>query len=135
MQFGQKWTKIPCCCNPFNWERHLPVLHAKILPALHARIRQNCSNLNNDLFNNHLLDNPLYSWSDGTEEGEHYFFPGNKYRNERHQFFEIPSARDFQPLTINKVLFGNETLDCQLNIELFSAVHEYIKSTKRFDNT
>ena len=28
------------------------------LSVLHARIRNNCSNLNNDLFNNHPRDNP-----------------------------------------------------------------------------
>ena len=88
-------------------------------------------NLDNDLFNNHLRDNPLCSWFNETEDGEHYFFHCNKY--ERHQFFEI--ARDFQPLTINILLYGYETLDYQLNTELFSAVHEYIKSTKRFANT
>ena len=59
-------------------------------------------------------------------DGEHYLlvFHCNKYRNERHQYFEI--ARDFQPLTINilDVLYGNGTLNYQLNIELFSAVHK-----------
>ena len=31
----------------------------RYLSVLHARIRNNCSNLNNDLFINHLRDNPL----------------------------------------------------------------------------
>ena len=62
------------------------------LSVLHARIRNNCSNFNNDLFNNHLRDDPLCSWCNETEDGEHYLVHCNKYRNERHQFFEI--ARD-----------------------------------------
>ena len=95
------------------------------LSVLHAGIRIICSNLNNDLFNNHLCDNPLCSWRNETEDGEHYFFHCSKFRNERHKFFEL--ARDFQPLTINILLYGYETLKYELNIELFSAVHEYTR--------
>ena len=89
----------------------------RLLSVLQARIRNNCSNSNNDLFNNHLRDDPLCSWCNETEDGEHYFFHCNKYRNERHQFFEI--ARDFEPLTINILIYDNETLDNQSNIELW----------------
>ena len=70
------------------WKIHLSVLQ--------ARIWSNCSNLINDLFNNHIRDNPLCSWCNETEDGEHYLFHWNKYRNDRHKFFEI--ARDFQQL-------------------------------------
>ena len=34
----------------------------RYLSVLYARIRNNCSNLNNDLFINHLRDNPLCNW-------------------------------------------------------------------------
>ena len=81
---------------------------------------------NNDLLDNHLRDNPLCSRWHEIEDGEHYFFHCNNYRNERHQFFEI--ARDFQPRTINLLLYGNETPNNQLNIVLLRAVHEYIQS-------
>ena len=101
--------------------------------VLHARIRNNYSYLDNDLFNNHLHDNPLRSWCNEIEDIEHYFFLCIKYRNERHQFFKI--ARNVQPLTINTIGYSNETLQNQLNKEMLSAVHDYIKHTKRFDNT
>ena len=69
-------------------------------------LEKNCSNLNNDLFINHLHDNPLSNWHNEIEDGEHYFFYCNNYRNERRVFFEI--ARDFQPLNINVLLYGND---------------------------
>ena len=47
-----------------------------------------------------------------TGDGEHYFSQCI-YRNEWDQFFEI--ARDFQPLTINILLYVYETLDNQLS--------------------
>ena len=105
----------------------------RYLSVIHARIRNNCSNLNNDLFINHLRENPLCNWCNEIEDSEHYFFHCNNYRNERHLFFE--AARDFQPLTTQLLLYGNEIVDNTLNSTLFRAVHDYIKSTKRFDNT
>ena len=44
-------------------------------------------------------------------------------------FLEI--GRDFQPLNINVLLYGNDTFDNTLNSSLLRAVHDYIKSTKR----
>ena len=42
------------------------------------------------------------------QDGEHYFFHCNNYRNERHQFFEI--ARHFQSRTINLLLYSEKQL-------------------------
>ena len=105
----------------------------RCLSVLHARIRNNCSNLNNDLYINHLRDNPLCNWCNGIQDGEHYLFYCNNYRNERRVFFEI--ARDFQSLDINVLLYGYDTFDKTLNSSLLRAVHDYLKSTKHFDNT
>ena len=44
------------------------------LSVLHARIRNKCSNLNNDLFNNHLSPTPLCNRCQETEDAEHFFF-------------------------------------------------------------
>ena len=89
--------------------------------------------MNDNLFINHLRDNPLCNWCNVIEDGGHYFFYCNNYNNERRVLFEI--ARDFQPLNINVLLFGNGTLDNTLNSSLFREVHDYMKSTKLFDNT
>ena len=58
------------------------------ISVLQARIRNNCSNLNNDLSINRLRDNPLCNWCNEIEDGKHYFFNCNNYRNERHLFFK-----------------------------------------------
>ena len=47
--------------------------------------------------------------------------------------FEI--AKDFQSPTISFLLYDNETLKNQHNIEIFRVVHENVKITNRFDNT
>ena len=85
----------------------------------HARLRNNCSNLNNDLFINHLRERPFCSWCNVIEDAKHYFFPCNQYRNERLLFFE--AVRDFQLLFIKLFLLGNDTLNNTSNITLFRA--------------
>ena len=93
----------------------------------HARLRNNCSNLNND----HLRERSFCSWCNVIEDAKHYFFTCNHYRNERLIFFE--AVRGFQPLNIKLLLLGNDTLNNTSNVTLFRAVHEYIKNTKIFD--
>lgn len=69
----------------------------------HARIRNNCSNLNFDLFNNHLKDNPNCLCGEGVEDAKHFFFKCNCYLNERLRLFT--NTRQFHPLSTDKLLF------------------------------
>ena len=46
----------------------------RYLSIIHARIRNNCSNLNNDLFLNHLKSDPICACGTGAEDAEHFFF-------------------------------------------------------------
>ena len=47
---------------------------SRVFSVLHCRIRNNCSNLNSDLFLNHLRTNAVYEWDSEIEDSEHYFF-------------------------------------------------------------
>ena len=97
---------------------------------LHARLRNNCSNLNNDLFRNHLRDNPLCDLCGMIEDAIHYFFHCRKFTMEQQVFND--TVRVFQPLSIDMILCGNFNLNMENNIVLFRAVHRYIHATKRF---
>ena len=46
----------------------------RYLSIIHARIRNNCSNLNNDLFLNHLKSDPICACGTGAQDAEHFFF-------------------------------------------------------------
>ena len=46
----------------------------RYLSVMHSRIRNNCSNLSNDLYHNHLTMNPLCSCNQEIENAEHFFF-------------------------------------------------------------
>ena len=71
--------------------------------VVHARLRNNCSSLNNDIFRNHVCDNPLCDLCGVIEDAIHYFFHGIKYFDERQVFND--TVRVFQPISINWILF------------------------------
>ena len=98
--------------------------------VIHARLRNKYSSVNNDLFRNHIRDNPLCDLCGVIEDGTHYFFHCIKYFDEKQVFND--TVRVFQPLTINLILFGNENWNTETNIVLFRAIHRYIHAFKRF---
>ncbi len=98
----------------------------------HARIRNLCSNLNGDLHANHLRDSPSCICGYDVEDAEHYFFNCPAFRQQRNRLFIL--TRQFHPISINTVVFGNESLSTEDNIIIFKAVQEFIKNTCRFTN-
>ena len=102
----------------------------RTLSVLHCKIRNNCSNLNADLFNNHLSESPLCLNCNIFEDAEHYFFNCRLYQNQRQSLFN--ETREFHPLSTRALLYGNDSLSLEGNKILFESVHKYIKNTKRF---
>ena len=96
----------------------------RYISVLHARLRNRCSNLNNDLYINHIRD--------VVEDAIHYFFHCRRYTIERQVFND--TVEMLQPLSINLILFCNENWNFETNIVLFRAVQRYIQVTKRFNN-
>ena len=99
--------------------------------VIHARLRNNCSSLNDDLFRNHVRNNPLCEWCSVMEDAIHFLFHCIKYIGEREVF--IDTFREFLPLTIYLILFGSENWNIETNMVLFKAIHRYIHASKRFD--
>ena len=63
-------------------------------------------------------------WCDG---GCHPF----EYIGER--LVSNDTVREFQPLTINLILFGSDNWNNETNMVLFRAIHRYIHASNRFD--
>ena len=97
---------------------------------IHARLRNKCNSLNNDLFRNHVRHNPLCEWCGVMEDATQFFFHCIKYIGERQVFND--TVTEFQPLTINLILFGRENWNIETNMVLFRAIHRYIHASKRF---
>ena len=100
------------------------------LSVIHARLRNNCSDLHLDLFNNSIGEHPYCTCSTEIENAEHYFLKCTNFINQRVTLFN--ATRKFHPLNINTLLFGNSQLSIEENSVIFESVHEFIKQTKRF---
>ena len=100
------------------------------LCIIHTRIRNNCSNLNSDLFDNHLRESASCDCGCENENAEHYLFICNRFSDLRIQMFH--SLRRYHPLSVNKLLFGDSLLSDKDNEIIFEAVQTYIKNTHRF---
>ena len=105
------------------------------LSVLHARIRNKCSNLHNDLHNNHLRPTFECNCNQGIEDAEHFFFRCPLFAESRVQLFH--STRSFHPLNVNtcKLIYGDPNATDAENTSIFIAVQNFIKSSKRFQET
>ena len=74
------------------------------MSVLHARLRNNCSGLNSDLFRNHIRNSPICDLCDVAEDAYHYyFFQCRKHFVERQVFND--TIIGFHPLNINDSLW------------------------------
>ena len=76
----------------------------RISSVYHCRIRNNCSNLNKDLFNNHLKPTAACECGFESEDAKHYFFFCNRFTQQWTSLFQ--TIRKFQPFDIRLLLHG-----------------------------
>lgn len=103
----------------------------RYLNILHTRLRHRCSILNADLFQVNFINDPgcVCGWV--IEDAIHFFLECHLYTRARNQ---LKNNLDFlNELEIETLLFGNDTLPEESNIQIFKSVQLYIKQTKRFD--
>ena len=96
----------------------------RILAIWHARLRNQCSSLNFDLYNNHVANDPSCECNEEIEDAVHFFFECQRYDIQRTVLFN--ATRNFHPLSINILLFGNPDLSAQDNQIIFDAVHSFV---------
>jgi hypothetical protein len=120
--------------------RHLPKKNPlyyfgdRYMAVIHARMRILNSPLKADLCNIlHVIDSPLCDCGSGQEEdAKHFLFKCSRYNPQRAQM-----AADLSPIVIREadfghLLFGIPDTDHLTNIQVFSALHNYMKKTGRF---
>ena len=90
---------------------------------LHARLRNFCSNLNQNLYDNYLCDDPVCSCSRSNESAAHYFFECHNYEEQRIQLFT--DTREFHPLNVHMLLKGKDSLSDSDDSHYFSRSRLY----------
>jgi len=102
----------------------------RVLSIIHAQLRMKCSNLRSDLFKLHVIDSPQCLCMTGIEDSFHYFFECPLYNQERVRLFN--KIQPICNISIDTLLFGNELLSFEENIEIFKYIETYIHETERF---
>ena len=70
----------------------------------HARLRNKCSDLNNDLYVNHIKEVPTYECGVDVENAEHHFSKCVRFAEQRLAL--LRATRQFHPLNTSKLLHG-----------------------------
>jgi hypothetical protein len=98
----------------------------------HARIRMGCSRLNHHLHRTlHVIDSSECACGYPTENPEHFFLNCPIYDALRlNLLYVIDDVRADQD--IETLLYGDANISFEKNKRIFSAVHKYIVSSKRF---
>lgn len=98
---------------------------------LHTRLRHNFSALNFDLFRCNLRNDATCLCGYPCENAYHFFMECPLYNSIRHNLFII--LQIYGEISLHIILYGRDSLNVDQNVDIFSAVHNYIKSTHRFD--
>ena len=96
-----------------------------------TRIRNMCSCLNADLNRVNLTDSPVCNCGNPCEDAYHFLMECPNYTRYRTILFD--KLRNFEPLNVVKLLFGDFNLNINDNKIILLSVQEYIKATKRFN--
>ena len=96
----------------------------------HCRMRLGMSNLNSDLFNRHLLNNPSCACQYPQETPEHFLL--HCPLHDQHRTTTILNLPPNQ-ISIQNLLYGNNSYNVQTNAYIFKTVQRFILLTKRFD--
>ena len=105
------------------------VIGKRLGQIYHARLRTNCSSLNQHFFSKNLIDNPLCICG-SVEDTYHSLLTCNRFSNLRQALFNKVSTI-CRP-TLNVLLNGNDELSMEQNKNIFLAVQNYLLKTKRF---
>ena len=96
---------------------------------IHTRLRNKCSSLNFDLFQKNLVAS-FFCQCGGIETSHHYLLECGYYTIVRNKLFA--TIENFTTVSLDVLLYGDESLSFQENVTAFLEVQSFIKDSKRF---
>ena len=97
---------------------------------IHSRLRRSCSCLNEHLFRKNIVHSPLCHCG-FVESTSHFFFECTRYSDIRQSL--IDAVSNFTTPSLHVLLNGDDSLSIDENNDIFQAVHQFIRLSKRFD--
>ena len=105
----------------------------RFINIIHAQLRMKCSNLKAHLHLLHVVDSPSCQCGHNMEDNNHYLLKCPLYNTMRNKMFNIVSQYvPYANIDEYILLFGDNEISTENNLEIFKAVHSYIKGTARF---
>ena len=101
----------------------------RLAQIYHARLRTGCSTLRLHPYSKNIIENPLCNYGE-IEDPFHFFFECSQYNHMRRDMFTCISA--ICNPNLNILLYGNDGLSEEQNLNIFMAVHNFIIKSKRF---
>jgi hypothetical protein len=101
----------------------------KDIQIIHCQLRVDNADLRENLHSINLADTPACTCGHPSESTEHYILECPNYSNERDTLLEELTRITVPSLEI--ILNGDPELSEQENREIVTAVHGYLKTTKR----
>jgi hypothetical protein len=98
---------------------------------IHSQLRNKCSSLKDDLYKNHVIENPKCFCGFVRETREHFISHCPQYREDRIELREKLARKDLD-LNVNVLLFGTDEYSAEINFFIVSAFHNFLKKSGRF---
>ena len=99
----------------------------------HSRIRIGCSKLNSHLCNNlHVIPSPRCQCGYGCEDPTHFLFNCPIHEEARLRMFSDIVSITHNPISLDMLLYGDNSLALYDNKKIFDSIHLFLKETKRF---
>lgn len=100
-----------------------------------CQLRNFCSNLNSDLYHDHLKNNPSCACSFEYETAYHYFFNCPLYIEQRNILFtSLNNISDHNHMELNVFFLGCPTCDLNINRQILIYIQTFIGKTRRFNS-
>ena len=99
---------------------------------VHSRLRMNCSQLSYDLYALGIINNPSCLCGHVREDATHFLLFCPLYNQQRRKLFNIFDNIGFGK-NVSNILHGNSESDRASNIKATLAIHDFFRSSGRFD--
>ena len=96
---------------------------------LHTRLRTGCSSLNYHLFRKNIINDELCVCGN-REDTNHFLFVSPRFQMQRQ--IMINKLLSMCNISLHVLLYGDNSLSFQQNVEIFQIVQDFIVRTKRF---
>ena len=96
---------------------------------LHTRLRTGCSSLNYHLFCKNIINDELCVCGN-REDTKHFLFVCPRFQMQRQ--IMVHKLLSMCNISLHVLLYGDNSLSFQQNVEIFQIVQDFIVRTKRF---